>query len=311
VGIVSKIALEIKSLSKSFGDLKVVDRLSIDVMQGEIFSLLGPNGAGKTTTINIISGGLEMDEGTISINGVPYQRGASAMSRIGVCTQDRQLWPLLTCEEQLHFLGNLYKMDRAVIKARSLLLLEKVGLTDKRKVLAKKLSGGMQRRLHLIMSVMHDPDIVILDEPEAGLDPQSRVLVRDFIKSLSGKKTILLTTHNMDEAERLSSRVAIMDKGQILVCDTPAMLKKKIAPEETLEFLFRETVVMKQPWNSTSYNVQIDDNTLKVTGNNLTVAVPEILRKVESQFGRPITFSLRQSTLEDVFIKLTGRSLRE
>lgn len=307
----SKVALEIKSLSKSFGDFKAVDDLSIDVMQGEIFSLLGPNGAGKTTTIHIISGMLGMDEGTIKFNSTSHHQGLSPTHKIGVCTQHVQIWPLLTCEEQLHFVGSMYGMSKKEIKSRALTLLELIGLSQKRRVLAKHLSGGMQRRLHLIMSVMHDPEIVIFDEPEAGLDPQSRVLVRDFIKSLAGEKTILLTTHNMDEAERLSSRVAIMDRGKILLCDTPAKLQQKICPEETLEIQYLEELPPIERWDSSNYHIQLEGKYIKVTGTNLRTFVPQILQKAEAQYGTPITFSLRQSTLEDVFIKLTGRSLRE
>lgn len=307
----NKVALEIKSLSKSFGDFKAIDNLSIDVMQGEIFSLLGPNGAGKTTTIHIISGMLGMDEGTIKFNSTSHCQGLSSTHKIGVCTQNVQIWPLLTCEEQLHFVGSMYGMSKKVIKSRALTLLELVGLSQKRRVLAKHLSGGMQRRLHLIMSVIHDPEIVIFDEPEAGLDPQSRVLVRDFIKSLAGAKTILLTTHNMDEAERLSSRVAIMDKGKILLCDTPARLQQQICPEETLEIQYLEELPPVQWWDSPYYHIQLQGKCIKVTGTNLTTFVPQILKNAEVQYGTPITFSLRQSTLEDVFIKLTGRSLRE
>ncbi|MEK4511943.1 ABC transporter ATP-binding protein [Paenibacillus sp. FSL K6-2524] len=310
--MVNQNALELKSLSKSFGNFKAVDNLSVSVKQGEIFSLLGPNGAGKTTAINMITGVLEMDDGTIEMNGVTYQKGGSTRGgMIGVCTQELQLWPFMTCEEQLHFMGNLYKLDTKVIKKRSLSLLEMVGLSDKRKVWAKKLSGGMQRRLHLIMSVIHDPDIVILDEPEAGLDPQSRILVRDFIKFMSKSKTILLTTHNMDEAERLSSRVAIMDKGKVLVCDTPTMLRQRIAPEETMEILYEQPVVVTEQWKSVPYKVQVNDKTIRVTGNRLAAEAPNILSKMSSLCGDPVTVSLRQSTLEDVFIKLTGRSLRE
>lgn len=307
----SKVALEIKSLSKSFGDFKAVDDLSIDVMQGEIFSLLGPNGAGKTTTIHMISGMLAMDEGTIRFNSTSHHQGLSSTHKIGVCTQHVQIWPLLTCEEQLLFVGSMYGMSKKEIKSRALTLLELVGLSQKRRVLAKHLSGGMQRRLHLIMSVMHDPEIIIFDEPEAGLDPQSRVLVRDFIKSLAGEKTILLTTHNMDEAERLSSRIAIMDKGKILLCDTPTRLQQKICPEETLEIQYLEGLPPIQWWDTSDYHIQLEGNCIKVTGTNLTTFVPQILQKTEAQYGTPITFSLRQSTLEDVFIKLTGRSLRE
>lgn len=307
----SRAALEITELDKSFGSTKVLDGLSFSVHQGEIFSLLGPNGAGKTTTIQLISGMMEADRGTIAINGEYIQPESNGSGRIGVCTQEIQLWPLLTCEEQLYFAGNLYRMNPGVIKKRAAMLLERVGLSDKRKVLAKNLSGGMQRRLHLIMSVMHDPELVILDEPEAGLDPQSRILVREFIQSLSGTATVLLTTHNMDEAERMSSRVAVMDKGKVLVCDTPDELRRSFAPEETLEVLFPEPVKPVPELNSAVYTIRYEANRVTIRGSRLTEAVPGLLRKLSSLYGNPVTFSLRQSTLEDVFIKLTGRSLRE
>lgn len=304
-------ALEIKMLSKSFGSFKAVDELSLSVRQGEIFSLLGPNGAGKTTTINLITGVLQPDKGSIELNGISAFKSGAVLNRIGVCTQEKQIWPLLTCEEQLQYMGHLYRINIRQVKKRALDLLEIIGLSDKRKVLAKNLSGGMQRRLHMIMSVVHDPDIIVLDEPEAGLDPQSRVLVRNFIKYMSETKTVLLTTHNMDEAERLSSRVAIMDKGKVLVCDTPAMLRKKIAPEETLEIVCTKPVTITSELIRNNYSAHAQGNTIRVTGDQLTVAVPDILKNVIGQFGNPVTFSLRQSTLEDVFIKLTGRNLRE
>ncbi|MGZ7443452.1 ABC transporter ATP-binding protein [Paenibacillus sp. TH7-28] len=298
-------------MEKSFGDYKAVEQLSISIKRGEIFSLLGPNGAGKTTTINLITGFMEADRGTIEIGGVPFTGKGPLTGMIGVCTQEKQLWPLMTCEEQLQFIGNLNRMDRKTIKKRSTMLLESVGLEDKRNVLAKKLSGGMQRRLHIIMSVIHDPEIIILDEPEAGLDPQSRVLVREFIQSLAESKTVLLTTHNMDEAERMSSRVAVMDKGKVLICDTPDMLRRKIAPEETLEIIFNHPIKPTNKLDSPAYTAQFDDRTIIITGNRLTDSVQTILGKLNSLYGNPLTFSLRQSTLEDVFIKLTGRSLRE
>jgi ABC-2 type transport system ATP-binding protein len=233
----SKVTLEIKSLSKSFGDLKAIDDLSINVMQGEIFSLLGPNGAGKTTTIHIISGMLGMDEGTIKFNSTSHHQGLSPTHKIGVCTQHVQIWPLLTCEEQLHFVGSMYGMSKKEIKSRALTLLELVGLSQKRRVLAKHLSGGMQRRLHLIMSVMHDP-------------------------------------------ERLSSRVAIMDKGKILLCDTPAKLQQKICPEETLEIQYLEELAPIQRWDTSDYHIQLEGKCIKVTGTNLTTFVPQILHLV-------------------------------
>ncbi|WNS40689.1 ABC transporter ATP-binding protein [Paenibacillus sp. MMS20-IR301] len=307
----SETALELKALEKSYGRFKAVDRLSFSVKRGEIFSLLGPNGAGKTTAINLIAGILEPDHGSIEMNGSPVRGSRSWSSRIGVCHQEKQLWPLLTCEEQLYFAGDMYRMDRKRLKQRAALLLEQVGLAEKRKVLAKNLSGGMQRRLHMILSVIHHPELIILDEPEAGLDPQSRVLVREFIKTLSETGTVLLTTHNMDEAERLSSRVAVMDKGQVLVCGTPAALQQMIAPEETLDIYYPEQIQQTALLNSPGYAVQFTDRSISITGSHLAGAVPRILDQLNSLYGNPLTFTLRQSTLEDVFIKLTGRSLRE
>lgn len=306
-----EIALELKEVDKSYGGFKAADRLSFSVRRGEIFSLLGPNGAGKTTAIRMIAGLLAPDQGRIEIGGAAVHGSGDRNKRIGICHQEKQLWPLLTCEEQLYFAGDMYRMDRKRIRQRAASLLEEVGLAEKRKVLAKHLSGGMQRRLHLILSVIHEPELVILDEPEAGLDPQSRVLVREFIQSLSRTGTVLLTTHNMDEAERLSSRVAVMDRGKVLICDTPAALQQTIAPEETLEMYYQEPVQKTALLNSPEYTVQFTDRSIRITGNRLTEAVPRILGQLTSLYGNPLTFTLRQSTLEDVFVKLTGRSLRE
>ncbi|WP_083677826.1 ABC transporter ATP-binding protein [Paenibacillus sp. FSL R7-0337] len=305
------ILLELKEVDKSFGRLKAVDGLSFTVRRGEIFSLLGPNGAGKTTAIRLIAGTLEPDNGDICIGGTPSRRNRSLNNRVGICSQELQLWPMLTCEEQLHFAGRLNGMDRQETKRRTAMLLESIGLSDQRKVLAKNLSGGMQRRLHLLLSVIHDPDLIILDEPEAGLDPQSRIRVREFIHSLSRTSAVLLTTHNMDEAQRLSSRVAVMDHGTMLVCDTPAALLQRIAPEETLEVYYQEPVQKTSELNALEYSVQFKDASLRITGERLTESVPHILNRLTALYGNPLTFSLRQSTLEDVFIKLTGRSLRE
>ncbi|WP_340022003.1 ABC transporter ATP-binding protein [Paenibacillus sp. FSL K6-1096] len=305
------ILLELKQVDKSFGRLKAVDGLTFIVKRGEIFSLLGPNGAGKTTALRLIAGTLKPDSGDIRIGGTTSRYNRSAHKQVGVCSQELQLWPMLTCEEQLHFAGRMHGMDRQQITRRTALLLESVGLSDQRKTLAKNLSGGMQRRLHILLSVIHDPDLIILDEPEAGLDPQSRVLVRDFIVSLSRSSAVLLTTHNMDEAQRLSSRVAVMDHGQVLVCDTPAALQQRYAPEETLEIYYQEPVQNSVELNTPEYTVQFKESSLRVTGDHLIESVPHILNKLAALYGNPLTFSLRQSTLEDVFIKLTGRSLRE
>ncbi|MCL2013321.1 MAG: ABC transporter ATP-binding protein [Cystobacterineae bacterium] len=309
-------ALEVIHLQKSFGNLKVIDNLSFEVKKGEILGLLGPNGAGKTTLIHLIINALKKDSGDIRIDGCSVQENAHLLEKVGVCTQELQLWPLLSCEEQLHFMSKIHGIDRKEAKKRAGELLEKIGLKEKRKTLAKKLSGGMKRRLHLVMSLIHFPELIILDEPEAGLDPQSRVLVREFIKSLAPSQTILLTTHNMDEAERLADRVAIMDKGKLLELDTADALRKKRAPDDALDIVYDKKITLPlelntTQLNTTQYRVHAKNETLTVVGENLVRLLPEILDKAIAQLGHPVSFNFRQSSLEDVFINLTGRSLRE
>lgn len=303
--------LEVKDLKKSYGQVKAVNGISFKVKQGEIFGLLGPNGAGKTTTINMLTKFIEKDSGLIKINGIDLDQNLDLLQKVGVCNQYIQLWPLLTCEEQLRYIGKMYGMKNKFIKQRADMLLEQVNLKEKRKTLAKNLSGGMQRRLHFIMSIMHDPDIIILDEPEAGLDPQSRVLIREFIKTLKEKKTTLLTTHNMDEAERLVTRVAIIDRGGILEVGTVDELRKQIAPNDTLEVDYNYKVDFNKKQLLNKYAISVDENTLTVSGKNLIGSIKVIIDELVKEVGTPSKMKLRQSTLEDIFIKLTGRRVRE
>ncbi len=245
--------LKVEGLTKRYGHIAAVDGLSFEVRRGEIFGLLGPNGAGKTTALGMVTGLIRPDAGQVLFHGRAGD-GPDAPSRIGLAPQETVLWPRLTCLEQLQFVGELYGLHPARARQRGLDLLEAVGLSARRRSLARTLSGGMQRRLNLVLAMVHDPEILVLDEPEAGLDPQSRILVREMIRTLarSGGKSVILTTHDMDEADRLADRVAIIDRGRVLLSDTPAALKRDAGPARA-----------------------------------------------------------RETTLEDVFIALTGRSLRE
>jgi ABC-2 type transport system ATP-binding protein len=230
------LVLETQNLTKRYGSLTAVRGLSLQVYEGEVFGFLGPNGAGKTTSINMMCGLLKPDSGQVLIHGQPvHGHDGDTRARVGVCPQSIVLWNTLTCIEQLEFIGEMYDVPRQMARQRGQALLEVMGLADKRDKQARTLSGGMQRRLNLIMALVHDPDILVLDEPEAGLDPQSRVLVREYVKSLAHKKTVILTTHNMDEADRIADRVAIMDHGQLLKLDTPEALKRSIGEGDVLE----------------------------------------------------------------------------
>jgi ABC-2 type transport system ATP-binding protein len=250
------IALRVAGLSKSFKDVKAVDGLSLEVRRGEIFGFLGPNGAGKTTAIRMMCGLLRPDAGTVEIAGRPVRaRAVGGLSGVGLAPQAIVVWDALTCAEQLEFMGRMYGLDRGLARRRTAALLEAFGLAEKRGRLARTLSGGMLRRLNIALALVHEPALLFLDEPQAGLDPQSRVLVRDYIRGLAGRTTVVLTTHDMDEAEKLSDRVCIIDRGRVLALDRVGAVKAALGPPASL---------------------------------------------------RP-----REATLEDVFIALTGRGLRE
>lgn len=206
--------LKADSLVKRYGNTLAVDNISFEIFRGEIFGFLGPNGAGKTTTIKMMSGLMKPDSGNVII----YSR--AAVKSIGICPQHIVVWENLTCLEQAVYMGRMYNMssDDALTSAKT--LLESFGLFGIKNRLAKKLSGGMQRRLNIVLALIHSPEIVFLDEPQAGLDPQSRVLVRDYIRSIKNSTTVVLTTHDMEEAEKLSDRICIIDRGKLLVSGT-------------------------------------------------------------------------------------------
>lgn len=230
------ISIQIQDLTKRFDRITAVDRINLTIKPGEIIGFLGPNGAGKTTTIRMVCGLLKPDEGTILFNGQSLQEVPAGRTLIGLCPQENIHWQRLTCMEQLIFMAQMYDQKLRTARERANRLLAELGIERQAKKQARKLSGGMQRRLNIALALIHDPQILILDEPEAGLDPQSRVRMREFIKGLSGNRTIILTTHNMDEADRLSDRVAIIDEGKILKLGAPLELKSH--PEETLEEVF-------------------------------------------------------------------------
>jgi ABC-2 type transport system ATP-binding protein len=306
--------LQARSLTKCYGALIAVNDLSLEVYEGEVFGLLGPNGAGKTTSINMICGLLKPDSGQVTIRGRIITDGdASVRTRVGVCPQNIVLWGQLTCLEQMQFIGEMYGMRGRTARARGERLLKDLDLSEKRDKLARTLSGGMQRRLNLAMALVHDPEILVLDEPEAGLDPQSRVLVREYIKSLARQKTIILTTHNMDEADRMADRLAIIDHGKLLIVDTPEALKRTVGEGDVLEIDFDGDTMQSAlgALDSLALQVSTTNHTLVIRARGVVEHLPVILEALHGVNAHPAEVRLRANTLEDVFISLTGRRLRE
>jgi ABC-2 type transport system ATP-binding protein len=306
-------AIQTHHITKHYGSLTAVEDLSLEVRAGEVFGLLGPNGAGKTTSINILCGLLRPDSGEVLLHNQPITNGdAHLRRRVGVCPQNITLWSNLTCLEQMQFVGELYGLKSQTARERSVKLLSDLDLQEKKDSLARTLSGGMQRRLNLALALVHDPEILVLDEPEAGLDPQSRVLVREYIKSLAHRKTIILTTHNMDEAERLADRVAIIDHGRLLMVDTPAALKGQAGEGDVLEFELKENMgTAVEALRPLISEVSTTNHTICLRARGMVERLPAILEALRNVDAAPEEVHLRSTSLEDVFISLTGRRLRE
>lgn len=222
-------AIVIENLVKKFEDVTAVDGVSLQVAKGELFGLLGPNGAGKTTTINILCGLVRPTNGSAKVGGYDVQKEPAKIKElIGVCPQETAIYPYLTGAENVELFGNLNAMNKETLKKRRDMMLEKMGLTEDAKRKAEKYSGGMKRRLSLILALIHDPQIAFLDEPTVAMDPQSRHAVWDFIKELRKEdKTIILTTHYMEEAEELCDRVGIIDHGKLIALGSPEDLISK------------------------------------------------------------------------------------
>jgi ABC-2 type transport system ATP-binding protein len=313
-----EIVLQTSGITKRYGSLVAVNHLSLEVYQGEVFGFLGPNGAGKTTSINMMCGLLKPDEGQVLLHGRSMTSGdGTASARVGVCPQEVVVWERLTCMEQLQFVGEMYGLKPSQARQSARRLLDELGLAEKGDQQARFLSGGMRRRLNLILALVHDPEIVVLDEPEAGLDPQSRLRVREVIQSLARRKTVILTTHNMDEAERLADRVAIIDHGELLVLDTPEKLKQRLGAGDVVEVRLADIAgdldQVKLALQSTVSDMILDRvaNALQVRAMNAVGHLPAILDALAENGFQPGEVSLRANTLEDVFIQLTGRRLRE
>lgn len=310
------IIIEVREVTRDFGEFRAVENLNLKIKKGEVFGFLGPNGAGKTTSINMMVGLLRPSRGQIFIGGESVEK--IEKGTIGICPQELVLWDFLTCKESLMLMGDMYQVPREELKMRVQKLLDDLFLQDKANTVVTQLSGGMKRRLNLAMAVVHQPDIVVLDEPSEGLAPQSRRVLWNYIRSMRDDegKTVILTTHLMDEADRLSDRIAIIDHGKLLRLDTPTNLKKEIGEGDVVEMklsepaLNQEVISVLEDMPDVHSVVEIDDG-LNVRALDAVTKLPQIIELVETMGGHVLDLSIRQNTLEDVFIDLTGTGLRE
>ncbi len=302
-------AIETFNLTKTYGELVAVDRLNMTVKQGEIFGLLGPNGAGKTTIISMLSTMLKPTEGTAKVNGFDIiSEAASVRKSIGIVFQEPSVDDELTALENLQLHAMWYGVPRNVRENRISEVLAIIGLEDRKKDLVKTYSGGMRRRLELGRGLVHHPRVLFLDEPTLGLDPQTRDMIWQYIADLAKREsiTVVLTTHYMEEAERLCDRIAIVDRGKIIVLDTIDALERSIGGDFVC---IRTRKPDAQSFKDLNYvkKVEVDDNLLVLTVENASEHLQEILERT----GKVESIELRPATLNDVFLHFTGREIRE
>jgi len=302
--------IEVKNLEKKYGEQHVLKGITFDVKTSEIFSLLGANGAGKTTTLSIIEGLIPGTSGSVKVFGLDINQDPQRIKeRIGVQLQSTSLIPDLTAIEQVKLLARLYR--RNIGDPKALALLESVNLQEKATVLPAKMSGGQQQRLVLALALVNDPEIVFLDEPTAGLDPQSRRMLWEVIQNLrQDGATIVMTTHYLEEAETLSHRVGILDDGTLLALDTPGALINQFngASSITLSSVLPQDALLNIP----SVQNVVQENELTRVYTHDVGATNMALVELAKRLGVELRdFHIRQPNLEDVFLSMTGKMLRE
>jgi ABC-2 type transport system ATP-binding protein len=308
------VALNIHNLTRRFNDLVAVDNISFSIDQGEIFGLLGPNGAGKTTTLSMLATMLEPTSGSATVNGIDITQDADGVRKsIGIVFQDQSLDEELTAWENMDFHGRLYRIPAEIRNPRTTELLNLVELYDRRNDIVKTFSGGMRRRLEIARGLLHHPSVLFLDEPTLGLDPQTRNHLWTYIATLAKEKgiTIILTTHYMEEADRLCNRVAIIDHGKIIAMDTPERLKDSLGgdlvsirspdPAAVAEAL-------REPWIT---RAETHNDEVIVSLRNAEQYVSTIVTLLNERKIPITSLAIHKPTLEDVFLSFTGKTIRE
>jgi ABC-2 type transport system ATP-binding protein len=304
-----KAVIKVDHLRKSYKEIKAVSDISFRVYEGEIFGMLGPNGAGKTTTMEIVEGIRKADSGRVTVLGIDVKKDPRKVkTNIGVQLQTTSLYPRLTVREVMVLFGSFYPKSASIDK-----LIKLVDLEDSKKKRCKNLSGGQQQRLSIALALVNNPKVLFLDEPTSGLDPQSRHNIWSMIEYVRSKgKSVFITTHYMEEAQRLCDRVAIIDYGKIIATDKPDKLISQHFQEEAIEFELSQKLendVLSAVAGVT--NVVQEDGKVIVYSSAVPVTVSALLDLAKQRGFELTNLYVRRATLEDVFLKLTGRRIRE
>jgi len=301
--------IQVQDLRKYYGEVKAVDGISFAVREGEIFGFLGPNGAGKTTTIEIIEGYKRPDGGRVSTLGLdPRRDGYALKERIGIMLQETSLYPDLRVGELLRLFGSYYR-DAVDPDA----LLEMIGLEEKKRAFFRDLSGGQKQRVAFVLTLINDPELLFLDEPTAGLDPQSRRAIWEWIRLAREKgKTVFLTTHYIEEAEDLCDRVAIIDRGKIIALDTPKRLMADLAVEQRIEFVIegRLDAARLEAIPGVARVMDEGEGAFTMHAPEAQPVLKSLITLAETEGFTLRGLTVEGATLEDVFIQLTGRRIR-
>jgi len=309
-------AIQVQNLHKAFGALHAVDGASFEVEQGEIFSLLGPNGAGKTTTISMLACLLHPDEGDALVMGHSIRSDQLGVkSVLGIVPQEIALYEDLSARENLEFWGKMYGLRGAALRGRVDEVLEVIGLSDRARDRVGKYSGGMKRRVNIGVALLHRPQVIYMDEPTVGIDPQSRRSILDSVVALKRQgTTVLYTTHYMEEAQELSDQIAIMDHGKMIASGTHQELVRIIGEADRIRVTINaESARVLEAWKTVKgvRQVSAEDGTLNVLADDSNRVLPRLFEAAAAGGVRITSVEIQEPNLEAVFLHLTGRALRD